>query len=304
MAAIVFIAKALCPDVRTLSKTTGLPHIVTIKFSHYVELARWSMQYCGINFVEHSYAPIQHILPALAARVGKTKTENIVSNSSVTNQSNSKEKRGGMTATPVLILPDGSSGLSDSWEISTWACEKAGLQTCPEGLKTLIDFEVGTYARQLVYSYILAVRNENIYEGLVTDDAHWLWRTLWWMGLRGFTFSKMREAFKTLDTEAVAACKEKLKTAVHELDTEWIMKKKGKYLTGDKISQGDIAVAALMAPLVSPELYCLGKFKKWFDLAYQQDAAYREEVEYWRGTAAGKYTLEMYATVRSRTVAV
>ena len=74
----------------------------------------------------------------------------------------------------------------------------------------------------------------------------------------------------------------------------YVVNRKSRYIVDDEISMYDLALASLMAPLIHPPLYNSGAHKKWLDLLYDQDEAFRTEVAYWRGTALGQYCFELY----------
>ena len=152
---VVTLAKWTMPNLRQLSKNDQKPYLQTISFSHYNEMARWSLSFAGISFVEHGYAPVQHVLPAIATRVGKTKDQNVLQDKSSTviavksksdadNKPGNKKKEGSskLTSLPLLVQPDGKV-LTDSWEITQWACKECGIQTAPETLCKVLDEEVG-----------------------------------------------------------------------------------------------------------------------------------------------------------------
>ena len=114
-------------------------------------MARFSLSFAGLSFEEHGYAPVQHVLPTLATRIGKSKDQNVINKSSAVVElkpkldGKKKRKDGshGLTSLPLLVLPDGNI-LADSWEISKWACTQGGLETSPEKLCKVLDEEVGT----------------------------------------------------------------------------------------------------------------------------------------------------------------
>ena len=183
MFCVFAVAKWTMPNVRQLSKEEQKAYLQTLSFSHYNELARWSLSFSGISFVEHGYAPVQHVLPTLATRIGQTKDQNVANTSSTVTQLSRTKKDGseGMSSLPLLVLPDGNI-LSDSWEISQWACKQGGIETAPEKLCKVLDEQVGVGVRQLIYFYMLKKENENVMLGMSTDGSHWFWRSLFYVG--------------------------------------------------------------------------------------------------------------------------
>jgi len=63
-------------------------------------------------------------------------------------------------------------------------------------------------------------------------------------------------------------------------------------------SLADIAVSALLAPVLCPKMYVSGKYDSLFNALESRDSAFHEELTYWRSTTAGVYALEMYAKYR------
>jgi glutathione S-transferase len=306
---ILAISRFISPDFRSVAKSTNRPQFVTISFSHFVELARWSLQKGHIKFDEFGCAPIQHVPPVLSIRVGADPNDRVLSNSSYvesvqtdddknpeSNRTNPTKARA--TAVPILVLPDGRV-LSDSWEIA----EYSGLAPVQPTLKKILDEELGPLTRQLAYSFLLQPRNENVFEDMCTKGNHWFFNVLWSLGLRGMTLDKMREIFKPRDAAAVARCKGKLADVAARIEAEYLPADgagAGSGFIGGASSIGiaDIAVASLAGPLVVPPEYAEGKSHEHFQKAMAQDEAFREEVERWRSTKLGRFTLRMFAEHR------
>lgn len=105
------------------AKQTGKAQLLTIPYSHYVELARWSWLLTNKSVEESWYMPGQHILPMLSLRVAGTK-QHLSSTSFVTKSgrdpntiSQQRAKQARSTAVPALVLPNGEV-LTDSWMIA------------------------------------------------------------------------------------------------------------------------------------------------------------------------------------------
>ena len=95
----------------------------------------------------------------------------------------------------------------------------------------------------------------------------------------------------------MALCRERLWAAVAAVDAR-LGERTGDYLGGDSPSVDDVAVAALLAPVASPELYVRGDYASVFAALLDQDADARSEVEAFRETAAGAHAMMMYARHR------
>ena len=297
MSWIVYLAKLTQPNFRNKAETSKVNQFITIPYSHFVDFARWSLQIMGINFEEHGYAPVQHILPILATRIGN-KGEKFISTSSavapVDEREGDTKKVKGLTSVPLLVLANGTM-LLDSWEIATYA----GLDPPSNEFKETLDTIVGPLARQLAYSFIFKKSNENIFQGLCLEENHWFYKLLWFLGLKSFTLARMREIFLPDNIVAVNECRDKLIITVQSIEIDFLKNRKGKYIMGDHITQSDLALAALFATMLVPPEFCLGKFKKWFDLLLVQDKEFYDEVQFWRSTIAGKYVMDLYNTKRA-----
>jgi hypothetical protein len=70
---LVSLGKLFFPDFRKLAKERNVLQVVTISYSHYVELALWSLKLGKVPYDEHGYVPGQHFMPAAALRLGGEK---------------------------------------------------------------------------------------------------------------------------------------------------------------------------------------------------------------------------------------
>ena len=309
MAWMVFFAKLLSPNFKQIAKESNKIQLVTIGFSHYCELAAWCLKAEGIPFTEHAYGPAQHVLPAIALRVGGKSEKHLSSSSRMTvvvspNQTPEeaakiaarevkRDKSARSTAVPVAVDPHGEVW-ADSWDIAT----KTGLPEIDPTMKKLLDEKVGIWARQLSYHYVLSPRNNNIFNQLFTINSSWWWKLLWWLFLSSNIKQAMVKMMKPYDQAAVTECRNNLNTTLNELNTI-VLSKKTKFLYTDAtIGVSDIAVAALIGPLVNPPEYCEGRYKDVFNMMIAQDPEARAEMERVRSMPIGKYVMELYADHR------
>lgn len=307
------MAKTLTPNYFKLAKDQQSIQLVTISFSHYCELAVWSLEKGGKKLVEHDYAPGQHVLPALRIRVYDK--ERHLSKSSrlmgvrekealdscgiqLTEEERKKFKRrdaaARSTAVPVAVLPDGRV-LTDSWELA----EYSGLPSIPTDLKELLDNELGPLNRQAVYSLMLKPANIQHFHRLCTTNRNWLFRSFWNAYLGNYVVKMMQKVFRPFDDMAVAKCKGSLQQTFDKLD-RLVADRKGMYLLGDELSLADIALASLAAPILLPPLYCGGKFTAQFQDLYNLDPDVRAEIDKWRSTITGQYVMKLYANHRAK----
>jgi hypothetical protein len=225
---IVFLARLLSPDFRQLSRETDRVQLISISFSHYCELARWALDWCGVAYDEYGAAPLQHVFPALSIRIGQQETH--LSTSSRTTEVampglspeelDSKKKRdekkdrsARAAAVPVAVAPDGTIWL-DSWDIA----ERSGMRGIDPQLKLLLDHDIGPLTRQVAYYYVLKESNSEVWNALCTANRHWIWRLLWWLGLNGFLKRRLLGVMKADNPETFRVCKEQLVRAMARLD--------------------------------------------------------------------------------------
>lgn len=301
MSFILKIAKWTQPDFYALAKDSNKIQMLTLTFSHFVEIARICLCLQKIDFQEHGYVPGQHVLPVLAARSGNngnyyTSDSSYVRGVDAADIPAEKEQRRArksrMTAVPFAILPSGQV-LNDSWSIA----EYSGLPRIDDDFKSLLDNKLGPLTRQLAYSFILHPRNKNIWDGLCTEHQSIWWKMIWWLVASSNILKLMTKLFRPMDVDAVGKCRDELKQVVSQCD-HIISNKKTRYLGGDAPGIADVALCSLYAPLISPPNYCQGKYYKWFSLAENQDPALKVEMEYWKSTITGKYCLEFYEELR------
>jgi hypothetical protein len=312
MSWLVTIASWVCPSYFKIAKISNSVQVISISFSHYCELACWSLKFNGKSYKEQGYAPVQHVFPALSVRVGQNDGKKYLSKSSRTEsvkEGNLKgkdlteeEKKKAIkrdtsaraTAVPFAILPSGQV-LLDSWEIASYAFAEDKID--PE-LKSILDTELGPLARRMVYCQILLPKNKDMFNRLCMLGRGWFIRLLWSTFLGGMAFSTMMKMFDVKNEESVRKCREDLVKTVEQLETYLEKTRKGTFLNGDEISFADIALASMFAPLVTPPLYCEGKYNHLFNELMERDDEIRKETNHWRNTKVGQYTLEIYSKYR------
>lgn len=195
------------PNFYALANNQGKIQLLTLGFSHYVEIARWSLQLKGIKFVEHAYVPGQHILPVLAARVCGEAL--LLSDSSYvtpvgdrkkgvedTSKEAKRAKSSRSTAVPLAIIPNSKEALADSWSIAKYS----GLAPIENDFKILLDTKLGPLSRQLAYSYIL--KQKSWFSELCSVNQPWWWRMLWGLFVGGYVLKLLEKIFRPYDIDA------------------------------------------------------------------------------------------------------
>ena len=266
------------------------PQLVTLAYSHYVESARWSLEYGGIKFQETGYAPGQHILPTLSIRIDRTGKKHFSNSSSVADIPG--KTKNSPTSSPVMVHPDGSID-RDSWEISA----RANLKPIDSDLKDLLDKEFGPLCRQWVYFYLLKPEHSNIFSAMCTDGRHWFWKMLWNLGFGNILTEKMVALFDSHNEMTKKQCVVKLEVIIEKLSTI-LRTRPGKFLGGDELGQADIALASLCGAIIFPDLYAGGLMTPFVHQMKNKDKEFSQEVERWRKTEVGSYCMDLYSQWR------
>ena len=309
MSMMLFLARLLSPDFRERAKKQNAVQVITISFSHYCELSIWALRLAKVKFQEYGAAPLQHILAVLSIRVAHPSGQKFLSKSSRVTKAlppnltveeidirhkreADRDQESRVTAVPVAVCPGGKV-LKDSWEIANYS----GLESISPELKTLLDEEIGPLSRQIAYSFILKPQHTKIWNALCTDNRHWLWKLVWYCGIGSIAKGILNKVMLASNTVAIQASKQKLRRAVDSANAI-VEQRRGKYLAGDKPGIGDIALAALLAPVLLPPAYYGGAFTHLLDQLMRDDVQVRDEVQQWRSTAAGEYAMQIYDTLR------
>jgi glutathione S-transferase len=333
MAAIVKLARFTQVDLKARASSTQRVQLLTIPYSHYCELARWSLEVADIEYDEHGYSPGAHVLQTLALRVGDARGKahwHLSKSSSVQKAAKAPaakapaakaptdddeavfvhKRRPNSTAVPVLCLPDGSTVLSDSWAVAEH-CFRGGANAAgwpAGGLKECLDEELGVLARQLAYVAAFRPANLAVWDGLCLDSAGCLFGALYRLGGGGVLRKSMISMFRADDEAATADALERLRAVVVRIEATWLLPQ--AYAGGRVSSTGwtvgggsapamaDYAMAALAAVLVLPQQYCAGRYAPYFDQLIAQDAVFRAQVEEFRATALGRHCAKMYEEYR------
>lgn len=285
-------------DYLGIAANTNISQFLTLGISHYVELARWSLDIDGARYEEHAFAPFQHVLPVLSVRVAGER--NHLSDSSYvrpvlkdTQYSAEKDKpeQRRATAVPLLVLNNGLV-LKDSWQI---ASNSSVLLPISQELKSLLDEELGPLSRQFAYHFLLSKRNRKYFDAACKLEQPWWWRLCWNLFLGNTVVNYMSKLFKVNDNDSFDMCISKLEKLFLTLDP-LVKGRTTKYLSGDSLGVADIALASLCGPLVFPKLYAKGKYTAIFDECIASDDKFQTYVYKWSNTATGFYALQIYET--------
>ena len=202
MTLIVRIAQLTQPNLSTKAQAVGRAQLLTIPYSHFNEVAKFSLKVAGVPFEELAYPPIAHVLPTLATRLPASGERHV--------PAAPNGGKGNPTLLPLCAMPDGTM-LVDSWAIVDYVSEvKPELGRLPESLRRLLNEQLGPLSRQALYALILKDTNYSIWTGLIMHKTGWRWRGVWRVLGRRFT-ERFKTMFKASDPLAVAECRSKLR---------------------------------------------------------------------------------------------
>jgi glutathione S-transferase len=291
---MMFVAKWTQVDFIEKAKNTGQPQLLTIPYSHYVEMARWSWILKDKSFVESWYMPGQHILPMLSLRVAGSKkylsSTSFVAKAGrdVSTISEKRATQARSTAVPALVQSNGEV-LTDSWMIAN----ASGLPplTDPAILK-IYDEELGPLARQYAYCTFLKPQHRKYWDELLCHEQGWLWLLVYFF-IGAFIHKLMSNLFGLGKADLLSECENKIDKLFERIATERLPKN-SKYINGDQISVEDIALCALAGPILAPAKYCGGAYVRVFSGVENADLLYHDKVERYRNTEVGKYVMQFY----------
>lgn len=316
--ALLSLARWTQPSYVKLAATRGRAQLLTIPYSHYCELGKWSLSAANIPYDEQPFAPGMHVLPLLSLRLGGH-DRHISHSSAVTavpaadaipSTSGTKSHRPHhATAVPACCMPDGRV-LVDSWAIVSESAAALGLPPPDAKLQTLLDEQIGPLVRQALYDIIFRPVNRAAWDGLVTSEGGAAWSLAWRLGVGQRLTDSMVHLFRSADPDATALGRERLREALAALERDHLGPAllaaacdaggggHGGFMGGRRPGLSDVALAAICSPLAMPPLYAEGKYAEWFDLVLANDAEARAEVEHFRATPVGQHCLKVYEHAR------
>lgn len=253
------------------SPTTGPGlRLITIRFSHFCEKARWALDHARLAYREQSHVPVFSWAATYGAR--------------------------GRRTVPVLVTPERT--LSDSTDILRWVdTRNAAPPLFPEGaigeevarLEELFDRRVGPSTRRLAYFHLMGAPPEQLCTLLQSAGTPWEARATRWVfpALKALMVRGMR-----IDASGAERSTRMLNEV---LDTVASRLADGRrYLAGERFTAADLTFASLMTPLLLPDALLRFIPRSWDELP----APLRAEVERVRETPAGRFALRLYAEER------
>lgn len=211
--------------------------LVTIRFSHYNEKARWALDRFRVAYRESPWMPLFHILGVAAATRGRGAAR--------------ADRVSTRFSTPVLIADDGMV-LRDSAAIVHWASDRfaeAGQGLYPSDevnrLEALLHDELGPHTRRCAYFYGLddvALVHELAHRNVSKIQA------TFFIALRPLIGRMMTQALSLKPQPAMRSLDK-----IHRFLDDFEPRIAGRrFLVGDRFTAADLAFACMLAPAILP----------------------------------------------------
>jgi hypothetical protein len=134
----------------------SIPHLVTMQFSHYYEVARWALDASAVTYREIAYALGCHAQPVGTLRANR----NNRSSSSYAGEETGQHSGRLKYAVPLLCLPNGEM-CRDSWEILS---KYQG--NLPDVWLHQFDMILGPAVRRIMYNEVLDPQYSHLFGSL------------------------------------------------------------------------------------------------------------------------------------------
>ena len=239
------------------------PRLVTIRYSHYCEKARWALERASIDFVEEPHVPVLSWIGTLGARGNRT--------------------------APVFIA-DGEVH-PESTDVLRWAdAHGSAAPLFPEGdaeverLEEHFDHRLGPTARRVAYDEVLRVPPAELGKLLGRDAPSWEQTVA--RAVPGLIGGVIKRGLRVSPKE-VERSRETVKKIFDEVAE--LLRDGRPYLTGDRFTAADLTFAALATPVVYPERYA-----RYAMPTESLPPPIRELIARHRDTPAGAFAMRMY----------
>ncbi len=251
--------------------------LITIGFSHYCEKARWALDRAKLDYVEHSYAPLLHYLPARVA---------------------------GGHSVPVLVDTATGKTFLDSTDIVLEVdrrCPEVGLLPSDPKLRAEcleieedLDTNLGPATRRIGYFFLVHRGGERFGREMIAGAATGVSRVAASIAYPALAWTIARSL--KADEAGFVRSKEKADAVFARMGARLVAARaEGRsFLVGDRFTVADLTLAALCTPLVQP------KNAGWpmppHDLLPTEAA---ELGDAFAQSETGKHVLRMYETERN-----
>jgi glutathione S-transferase len=238
--------------------------LVTIRYSHYCEKARWALERAEIAFVEEPHLPVLSWIWTLGSRGNRT--------------------------APVFVTEDGTA-IAESTDVLRFADAHGKADVLfPKGdaeverLEEHFDRYLGPTARRAVYNDVLRLERAQLAALFAKDVPAWEKRVA--RVATPVICEVIRRGLRVTPSE-VKRSKEKVDEIFGEVAER--LRDGRPYLTGDRFTAADLTFASLAAPILYPD-----KFARYVMPFETLTAAIRDTVLRYRETPAGTFGMRMY----------
>lgn len=242
--------------------------LVTIRFSHYCEKARWALDRARVPYVEEPHPPMLSWRSTFGAGGKRTAPVFVTKEGRVLAESTEILEYADHHGSAAPLFPDASTELGQD----------------VRALEDRFDRELGTHARRYAYDFVLRGDDDTVASllsaGASPREAR-IARTL-----RPLLVFGIRRGLK-VDAAGVARSKAKLEQLFGEMEAR--LADGRSHLAGDAFTAADLTFASLAAPLAYPEPYARTAIP--FE---RLGADARAMIEEFRRRPAGQFVLRMY----------
>ncbi len=258
--------------------TIEVPHLFTIGYSHYCEVARWALERAEIPFREVQYAPGYH-----AKAIGQLRSDrDHRSQSSYVGEQGGAHGGRRKYAVPLVCLPDGAV-LRDSWEIVHHAMGPTDPQW-----QQIMDEELGVLTRQIVYHYILTPAGKPLLRHMLSTNS--IYERVLWLFVGQKVIDGMRQLMAI--TEDNVQVSQQRVVAIMERASDALREHGGALQSGGTFGATELAFCGLAAICLFPQNYANGAAR--LPPLEQFPADFVRFVQRCRQTEAGQYVLDCY----------
>jgi glutathione S-transferase len=253
--------------------------LVTIRFSHFNEKARWALDRFGVPYHEEAYMPGIHAIGALriAPRHGVGKSDRIST----------------PLGTPILITDDGRC-IRDSSRIVRYVSDRyakpeQSLYPDPEveALEERFSNRLGPHTRR--YAYFQAFQMPGVLD-TIADENVGPRQARWFKRIYPLIERVIARRLRVTPEHA-----ERSLGAIREDMDEVSRRIEGRrYLVGERFTAADLAFACMASPALLPEVGYGAVMPRLETLP----AALQDLIREMRSTPAGEYVLRMFREER------
>jgi len=259
--------------------------LITIRFSHYNERARWALDRLGVGYTEEPWMPLFHFPAVVWATRGRGSSPDRVST---------------RFSTPLLLTDDGQR-IGDSGAIVRWASDRFGTEETSlypaahrreiEAFEQRMHDEIGPHTRRIAYS--IALLNPALMKKIA--EANVGPRQAAAFGRALPIVSAMIRRALAIGPVSAQRSLDRLRARRDALGKELEGR---RYLFGDRFTAADLTLACMFAPAILPSVAeGYGGFLPAPEELPPHGLALVREA---RATEVGRFCLRMFGEERGR----